>query len=781
MRRLPFFIGFAILLCGAAVAGATIFGTVRGIVHDAQHRPIQSATVTLKANNSEYTQTQQSDAEGAFAFTAVPLGDYTLSVTVKGFQDQQQAVMVRSESSPEIHFLMDIAGVTEKVVVSGAPVVALSDSVTPTTTLSRQDIQDSPGGDRSNSMAAITDSVPGAYMVHDMLHIRGGHQFSWMIDGVPVPNTNIATNVGPQIDPKDLDYIEVQRGSYDAEYGDRTYGVFNAVPRSGFERDRECELTASYGDYQQTNDQINCGGHTQRFAYYGSFNVNETNLGLETPVSQIIHDGANGEGGFGSLIYNIDAHNQLRMVASLRQDFFQIPNPSSLEISQPDPYSPETIVVTPMPNIFQDDSQKENDALINFSWVHTFSHQGLLTVSPFYHSNASNYDSSPNDFPNSVTYHRNSTYVGGQTTVGATVAHNTFEAGIYSFWQHDNQFFGALFNDGSNPPIQDREIIPGNLEAVFVGDKYAVTSWLTLNGGVRQTHFSGGSVSENVTSPRIGAALRIPRLNWVFRGFYGQFYQAPPLITLSGAFLGFVNTPGSPDNPQQFTPLHGERDTEYQYGVTVPYKGWTLDIDTFRTNSHNFLDHGNINYTFNGMLEPTNIYIPLSTQYALVRAWELTLKSPTLWGRGQVHLAYSNQVALFRGSITGGLSNLSFQDGWAPLDHDQRNTLSIGYNVRLPRRSAFGGNISYGSGFTNGGAGDPDFAALVPPPPQYLAPHTVVDFNVSKSFLERYSVSFNALNVTNSHLLIDDSLTFGGFHYDDPREFYGEVRIRFHY
>ena len=63
----------------------------------------------------------------------------------------------------------------------------LTDSVTPTTTLDRlQGFQDTPGADRTNSMAAITDYVPGAYMVHDMLHVRGGHQFSWMIDGVPV-------------------------------------------------------------------------------------------------------------------------------------------------------------------------------------------------------------------------------------------------------------------------------------------------------------------------------------------------------------------------------------------------------------------------------------------------------------------------------------------------------------------------------------------------------------------------------------------------------------------
>jgi hypothetical protein len=28
---------------------------------------------------------------------------------------------------------------------------------------------------------------------------------------------------------------------------------------------------------------------------------------------------------------------------------------------------------------------------------------------------------------------------------------------------------------------------------------------------------------------------------------------------------------------------------------------------------------------------------------------------------------------------------------------------------------------------------------------------------------------------------LDNSLTFGGFHYNDPRAIYAEVRYRFHY
>ena len=184
---------------------------------------------------------------GEFSFTTVPVGDYKITINQSKFQTAEQSVTVVSGSSPILHFQLALAPVNQSIVVSGAAETANMDSVTPTTMVDREDIAQTPGADRTNSMAMITDYTPGAYMTHDMLHMRGGHQVDWLIDGVPVPNTNIATNLGPQIDPKDIDYLEIQRGSYDAEYGDRTYGVFNIVPRTGFERDNEVELVASFG------------------------------------------------------------------------------------------------------------------------------------------------------------------------------------------------------------------------------------------------------------------------------------------------------------------------------------------------------------------------------------------------------------------------------------------------------------------------------------------------------------------------------------------------------
>ena len=170
-----------------------------------------------------------------------------------------------------------------------------------------------------------------------MLHMRGGHQTTLLVDRHPIQYTNIGTNLAPQIDPKDVDYVEILRGSYGAEYGDRTYGEFNVLPRSGFERNNDAELVTTFGSFYQTNDQISFGSHTQKFAYYASLNANRSNLGLETPIPQIYHDAENGYGGFTSLIYNLNQNNQLRLDAQVRKDFYQIPydpDPNDFENQQ---------------------------------------------------------------------------------------------------------------------------------------------------------------------------------------------------------------------------------------------------------------------------------------------------------------------------------------------------------------------------------------------------------------------------------------------------------------
>jgi len=726
----------------AAPALATIFGTVRGIVHDPQHRPVADATVTLKAKTSAYTQTMQSDAQGEFHFDAVAVGEYVVTVAQAGFVTQEQRVTVLSGSAPILHFELRLPTQAQSVTVSADSGPAQAESVTPTDVVSRESIAETPGATRSNSVAMITNYVPGAYLTHDQLHVRGGHQVSWLIDGVPIPNTNIASNLGPQIDPKDIDTLETQRGSYAADFGDRTYGVFNVSPRTGFERNNDGEVILGLGNFYQSDDQINVGGHTNRLAYYASASGSRTNLGLETPTSAVIHDAASGYSGFGSLMYNIGSKDQLRLVSSARRDFYQVPF---------DPANPGNA-----PGEVLRDANRESDAFAAFSWVHTFNAGLLLTVSPFYHFNRADFESHAADFPTATTDNHSSKYGGGQATLAYVKGRNNARAGIYGFGQQDDQSFAVVFNDFSGPDFQERDRVDGSLVALFAEEQFRALSWLTLNAGIRQTHFSG-SLVENASSPRFGAAVRTPRLNWVFRGFYGHFYQAPPLVTVSGPVLQFVTS-----RNLGFIPLHGERDEESQFGVTIPLGGWTVDADTFKTRVKNYFDHGNVGNS--------DIFFPLTIRGALIEGWELTIHSPRIKNRGQVYLTYSNQVAKGIGAINGGLTDFSPPSDFFLLDHDQRNTLHFGGTLNLPRRSYASTDVYYASGFANGNA-----------PPDHLPGHTTFDFSAGKEFGDKWSVAINSINVANRRVLLDNSFTFGGTHYLNPRELFVQVRYRFHY
>ena len=713
---------------------------MRGVVHDPDHRPVTNAKVVVKAVASDYSLTVATDPDGSFEVTAIPVGAYRITVMREGFAPSAQEVVVASGSAPVVHFQLKLGAVNQSVNVSEEALVIDPEQMTPTVMVSREEIESTPGADLSNSFNMITDFVPGAWITHDQLHVRGGHQVTWAIDGVPIPNTNIASNVGPQIDPKDVDYLQAERGGYSAAYGDRTYGVFDVIPRTGFERNNDGEVYTTLGTFLQSNDQVNFGGHTQKFAYFASVNGNRSNYGLGTPGPDVLHDRVWGLGGLGSFIYNHDADNQFRLITSARRDDYQIPN-------TPDQQDAGIR-----------DVERERDVLGNFSWVHTFQPGLLLTVSPFYHYNLANYDGDPNDYPISTTQHRYSQYAGSQITLNEVTARHNASMGIYQFGQWDREFVGLIANDGSAPPLSQIKRSEGDLETAFLEDQFKPVSWLTLVAGVRLTHFSG-AISENAADPRLGGTFRIPHLNWVLRGFWGEYYQAPPLSTVTGPLLDYAISQGL-----GFIPLRGERDQEHQFGLNIPLRGWSFDVNNYHQRALNYFDHNAIGNS--------NLFFPLTVYGARLYGWEVSVRSPRIRRRGEVYLAYAYAHAEGQGAISGGLTDFSPPaSGYFLLDHDQRHTLHAGFNWVLPLGFAASGSVYYGSGFTDGASDIP----------AHLPGHTTADFTASRSFSERITVSLTALNIANRRFLLDNSQTFGGTHYAEPRQIYGQVRYRFHW
>jgi outer membrane cobalamin receptor len=715
---------------------ASILGGARILVHDPQHRSVPHARVTLHNVSSGVELSAESDNRGIAQFTSLPIGEYEVRIVADGFSLSTFNVTIVSDRMEEIHAPLTIAAANQSVNVVGSAADIYTSASTPVTPISRTEIAQTPGADRTNSLVAITDYVPGATIVHDQLHVRGGHQVTWAIDGVPVPNTNIASNVGPQFDPKDVEFIEAQRGSFSADYGDRTYGVFNVAPRSGFERSRLAELTLGYGSFNQTDNQLSFGDHSSTFAYYVSANGNRTDYGLEPPTPANLHNQAAGGGVFTSLTYNSKRGDQLRFAGAARGDFYQVPN-------DPDAQS-----------LGVDDHQREQDAFASLTWLHSFTASTLLSITPFYHFNRAAFEGSAAEMP-SATDNRSSSYAGGQASLGFTSAHHNARIGFYGFSQRDNSFLRLDANDGSGLSFSQRLKPSGNLEAVFLEDQFHPISWFTITAGVRATRFSA-DIHETATDPRIGAALTIPRVRAVLRASYSRFYQAPPLSTVSGPLLEFALQQGV-----DFLPLRGERDEQRDFGITLPFRAWTFDFDNFRTNARNFFDHD--------ALGNSNIFLPLTIDHVLIRGNEVSVRSPKLGGRANVHLAYSRQSVVGSGAVTGGLTDFEPPAEAFYLDHDQLDTLSTGVDISLPWRSWTSMNVAYGSGFLNGDG------------PSHLPSYATFDLAVGKSFGEKWSARFTALNLTNDRHYIDLTNTFGGSHYSDPRMFTVQVVYRFHY
>src|SRR5437899_11754225 len=153
MRRILLL--FLVALSLAAASLATVFGTVRGIVHDPQHRPVSGIQVVLKAKTSEFNLAARTDDAGQFHFDAVPLGEYTVAVSDADFVADTQSVSVLSGTAPILHFELRLPTQSETVLVSAD--TAQTETVTPSTLVDRLQIQETPGAARTNSLAMLTN------------------------------------------------------------------------------------------------------------------------------------------------------------------------------------------------------------------------------------------------------------------------------------------------------------------------------------------------------------------------------------------------------------------------------------------------------------------------------------------------------------------------------------------------------------------------------------------------------------------------------------------------
>ncbi len=566
----------------------------------------------------------------------------------------------------------------------------------------------------------ITDYTPGAYMTHDMLHMRGGHQVDWLIDGVEIPNTNIATNLGAQIDPKDIDYLEVQRGSYNADIGDRTYGVFNVVPRTGFERNREAELVLTAGNFFQTNDQLNFGDHTENFAYYASLNGNRSDYGLAPPIGQVLHDATNGYGGFASFIYNRTPKDQFRLVAQLRQDYFQIPyDPDPNELREP-------AVRLQRPARRPARDRRPLDLLLapHLQRLHRPPglallplQQGRLRLQPQRHARRHHRQPLLHLRRRAGLHHHRdrAQHAPGRPLLLRPARQLPLRRHLQRRQRQPQLLYARLRQRRRRRGVRLRQLqshllahphrrpapvaLPGRSSPKTQPTRASASPSASPNSTGSSAASTAASISRRRCSPRRGpvvqyrAAPTTPRLSPCTANATKSTSSACRFPSAAGCSTPTPSRPAS--TTSSTTPTSATPASTSPSPSTAPSSAPGSSPCARRGSG-----------TSARRTSPTPTRSPSS--------------------------AATSPAASSARPIGDPACDAGFD--YTPVDHDQRNTLNVGFNATLPWQAYASTNVYYGSGFTNG---SPD--PTTPYPNAYLPQHTTVDLSLGKTFGEQFS------------------------------------------
>jgi hypothetical protein len=123
-------IGLLVLLASIHLY-ASVFGTVKAIVHDPQHRPVKGAEVVVRSRTSSFKISAITDEDGFAVVMKVPVGEYDVQVSTPGFTAETQSATVISDTVQELHFALTVASRQETVEVSAEPAIVNPSSSTP--------------------------------------------------------------------------------------------------------------------------------------------------------------------------------------------------------------------------------------------------------------------------------------------------------------------------------------------------------------------------------------------------------------------------------------------------------------------------------------------------------------------------------------------------------------------------------------------------------------------------------------------------------------------------
>src|SRR5579862_3025956 len=255
MRTIRFLVLSFLLatLSTSTLRAQTFRGTLLGTVSDATGAVIPGAAISVKNMDTGIERTTESNGDGAFTVPELPVGRYSASVTMTGFNPYQaDGLEVTVGSQINLNIVLQTGSQKEEVIVSGNALQVETTSNTLGETLTTQDVKNLPINGRdytkliylspgvTGSPDQISDS-PGSFGAFSVNGARGRSN-NFLLDGTDMndgyrndPAVNEPGVFGAPATILPIDAVGEMRvaSNFESEYGRSAGAVINIVTKSG--------------------------------------------------------------------------------------------------------------------------------------------------------------------------------------------------------------------------------------------------------------------------------------------------------------------------------------------------------------------------------------------------------------------------------------------------------------------------------------------------------------------------------------------------------------------
>lgn len=228
---------FCLLLSGSLVTAQQISGSISGVVKDTQQGSIPDAKVTLRNAEQGTMREAVTSGDGAFTFTLVQPGTYSITVEVAGFKkfEQKDIKLFANDRVPLGDIVLAVGSQTETVSVEAQTAVVETSSAERSSVLTGNQVKDLASIGRS--VFDLTKTMPGIVYTGGLGGIAANgnraNQNNFTLDGV----TNVDTGSnGGTLATTNIDMIaemKVITNSQPAELGRSSGAQIEVVTKSG--------------------------------------------------------------------------------------------------------------------------------------------------------------------------------------------------------------------------------------------------------------------------------------------------------------------------------------------------------------------------------------------------------------------------------------------------------------------------------------------------------------------------------------------------------------------